>query len=236
VRHNNKAPLLLSRLTTDQIEIVPGAPALMICQNCDTWRQLKRHMVPPHRMEDRGHGLPNRRCDGSGQRVVFDVDVKTWLARQDRLMPDALQPQTRRSARQFFKPLPPVTPAAQQLARAEMTLASARETYFAHRTGCAACTGRKVCNDGGRLAAEYVRLLQREPQRQADRARLEQAQARRELVDAGLRAVVRAEQWAAVLPSIERADRLRDAAPMGSTVLGPIRAPEVPAETLHPVA
>ena len=230
VQHNGRAPLRMSRIPSTDITMTPGQPITMICPDCSTWRVLARKMIKPHRKEDRGHDLHNRRCKGSGQRIVLDVDVPTWLARQERLLPDALQPETRRSAAQFYKPLPPAAPAIREVAAAVReraaalpSAAEANKALLAHRRACSECEGTESCEKARSLALVY-----------RSRSEREQAQSLRDRIEADLQPLRRAAQWREQLASVKSADTQRAHLPEGATVRGPIFAPDVPLEPLHP--
>jgi hypothetical protein len=232
VRHNGRPPIRVSRIACTDITMIPGQPITMICPDCSAWRVLARKMIKPHRMEDRGSGLHNRRCSGSGQRIVLDVDVTTWLARQERLMPDALQPETRRSAAPFYKPLPPAAPAIREVAAAVReqavalpTAAEAKTALLAHRRTCSECKSQLSCENSRSLDLVY-----------RSRSEREQAHRRVERINADVQVLLRGEQWSEVLPSVDDTDTRRAQTPVGTQLRGPIWAPTPPAQTLRPAS
>ncbi|WP_370192967.1 hypothetical protein [Streptacidiphilus sp. MAP5-52] len=207
--------------------MTPGQPITMICPDCRTWRVLDRKMIKPHRKEDRGHDLHDRRCSGSGQRITLDVDITTWLARQERLLPDALQPETRRSAVQFYKPLPPAAPALREVAVAVReraaalpTAAEAKQVLLAHRKACTECEGTERC--------ERARSLDLVHRSRSDR---EQGQRRVERIEADLQVLRRGEQWAQIDATAKRVSTERVLVPAGAAVVSPIKGAGLPAGT-----
>jgi hypothetical protein len=76
MRHNGRPSMLVSTLPPGQVNLRPGEPVTMACPICGKWRQVKRHMLWPHRAHD-----GRTRCPGSGQRVRIDLAPGEWLVR-----------------------------------------------------------------------------------------------------------------------------------------------------------
>lgn len=164
-RTNRQEPVLLSSMNPEDFNVRAGEKKTIVCPACGTWRRIMGDADLKIREHPQHTPTAEARCGGSNQRVVINIDVRRWQARQDRLLRDAMPSENRRAARQHYKPRPaPPTPVHKIVAPA--TLETARQTYLAHRRGCAACTGSKHCHDGDLLARRYVNALQLEPARQ----------------------------------------------------------------------
>jgi len=185
---NRCAPLLLSTMAPEDFNVRPGEVKSIACPDCRTWRRImgeKVLKIREHCISDKvAEGKKHVNCPGSDQLVVIDIDVRRWQARQDRLLRDAMPQDNRRSAQQFYKPLP--APAAPTFRiTVEVTLESTRQSYLAHRKGCARCVGGQHCTDGGILARRYVLALDEEPARHKAREQMERQERRiaRELAE-----------------------------------------------------
>jgi len=231
-RTNGRPVLLLSTIAQEDFNVRPAEPMSIVCQDCRSWHRVMGATtlkVIGHAATDHGHGQPDERCPGSNQLVVVDIDVKRWQARQDRLLRDAMPAETRRAARQFYKPLPaPAAPAYR--INATVTVDTTRQSYLAHRGQCTACTGRKHCTDGERLAGFYVQRLLQEPQRRRVQERLDRERQQFERRQAELRPSRRAQQWAAVESAVGRADDQRK--PVAGA-LSEFRGTDVPVEPIR---
>ncbi|WP_067487393.1 hypothetical protein [Actinomadura hibisca] len=127
MKDNGRPPIYASDLPITHLDLRPkpepknkaraeGPETLIVCPDCGWWVALKRHMVHPHRdrrRRTRDGRVP--RCSGSGQRVIVNVSYEIWREQLAQAVADA---GTRRPARQFVKPRPPVAPAVHQIARA----------------------------------------------------------------------------------------------------------------------
>src|SRR4051812_39354698 len=80
MRHNGRAPLLLSTLRSDCVTVDGDEIRSVVCADCGTWRVVRRGMVAAHRAEPRSNQPADRRgqrkaqdrvprCEGSGQRI-----------------------------------------------------------------------------------------------------------------------------------------------------------------------
>ncbi|WP_432105888.1 hypothetical protein [Streptomyces sp. bgisy091] len=165
---NRRPALLLSAMAPEDFNVRPNETKSIACPDCRTWRRITGDTVLRIREHPISEGLAqddeHTNCPGSYQLVVIDIDVRRWQVKQDRLLRDAMPQANRRAAQQIFKPPPaPAVPVARM--KAEVTLETARQSYFAHRKGCASCVHAKHCQDGGLLASRYVTALRNEPTR-----------------------------------------------------------------------
>ncbi|MFF4344252.1 hypothetical protein ACFY00_30535 [Kitasatospora sp. NPDC001540] len=222
-----RPPLAVSTLLPNDYDLLPGVEHLR-CPDCTTWCPLTTDKgsqgwkQAPHHTERAG--TPGaRRCSGSNRRVLLDLTIAQW---QQQLADAAKETASRRPTTVLKKVKAPVAPAITQLDPAPATADSARRTYELHRSRCTACTGRAHCQDGGRLAAAYLRLLQAEPQRRRNRALYEELHAAAEKVRARELPRQRHAQWAKVAPVVAAADSAR-IEPLADAI-APIRGAEVP--------
>ncbi len=204
---NRRAPLLLSTMAPEDFNVRPGEKKSIACPDCRTWRRImgeKVLMIREHCISDKvADGEKHTSCPGSDQLVVIDIDVRRWQARQDRLMRDAMPQDNRRAVQQFYKPIPAAAPPVARI-KAEDTLKSTRDAYFAHRDGCRKCVRSQHCQDGAALARRYVSAIQTEPARRAARKQMdrqEQRAARKQSTPAAREA-----QWAKHGPDAEQAN------------------------------
>jgi hypothetical protein len=221
-------------MAPQDFNVRPGEPTSIACPDCRTWRRIMGETtlkIREHCISDRlADGETHLRCPGSNQVVIIDIDVRSWQARQDRLLRDAMPAEIRRPARQFHRPLSgPATPVHQ--VEAPLTLEMARQSYLAHRAGCTACTGGRHCHDGERLARRFVGALRQEPQRRRARRLLEDITRETERRQARRLPRRRARQWDEVLPAVQHADGQREAATVGA--VSDYRGPEVPLEPIR---
>jgi hypothetical protein len=86
MRDNGRAPIKASALAPNQIDL-SGARPMAACPDCGWWSVLKGERAPmirPHRTPD-GRTYPGTdkrvRCDGSGQRLIVDIDAWQWQER-----------------------------------------------------------------------------------------------------------------------------------------------------------
>lgn len=228
-RTNGRPPLKLSTMAPQDFNVRPGEPMSIACPACRIWRRIMGETTLKIREHCTDSGEHDR-CPGSNQVVIIDIDVRSWQARQDRLLRDAMPAEIRRPARQFHKPLPsPATPVHQ--VEAPLTLETARQHYLAHRAGCTACTGGRHCHDGELLARRFVSALRQEPQRRRARRLLEDITRETERHQARRLPRRRARQWDEVLPAVQHADGQREVATVGA--VSDYRGPEVPLEPIR---
>jgi hypothetical protein len=72
MRHNGRPALLASKLPASKLNVRPGQAHSIVCQDCQTWRLLRRGMVFPHRAAD-----GTTRCQGSAQRITLNIPLVT---------------------------------------------------------------------------------------------------------------------------------------------------------------
>ncbi|MDP9954238.1 MULTISPECIES: hypothetical protein [Streptomyces] len=230
--NNHREVLLLSTMAPEDYNVRPGETKSIACPDCRTWRRImgdtdlkiREHCISDKVAEGEKHTL----CPGSHQSIRVDIDVRRWQVKQDRLLREAMPQDNRRAAQQFHKPLPaPAAPVSR--IKAEVTLETARQSYLAHRKGCARCVGGQHCTDGGILARRYVLALNQEPGCRAVQAKQERQTRRTERKQSA--PAVRKEQWAGVLYQVRQADQRRRTMPEGAA---PAEVPEVPLDRLVP--
>ncbi|MEV6190350.1 hypothetical protein ACF067_27970 [Streptomyces albidoflavus] len=204
---NRREALKLSSMAPEDYNVRPGEVKSIACPDCRTWRRIMGDTVlkiREHCISDKvADGDKHTTCPGSDQVVVIDIDVRRWQARQNRLLRDAMPQDNRRAVQQFYKPIPAVAPPVARI-KAEDTLKSTRDAYFAHRDGCRKCVRSQHCQDGSALARRYVSAIQTEPARRAARKQLdlqEQRAARKQSTPAAREA-----QWAKHGPDAEQAN------------------------------
>ncbi|WP_432038684.1 hypothetical protein [Streptomyces cucumeris] len=178
---NRREALKLSSMASEDYNVRPDEMKSIACPDCRTWRRImgdKVLKIREHCISDKmEEGEKRVACPGSDQLVVIDIDVRRWQSEQNRLLRDAMPPENRRAAQQFYKPLP-APPAPVSRIRAEVTLETARQSYLAHRKGCTRCVGGQHCTDGGILARRYVLVLNQEPARREAREKQERQERR----------------------------------------------------------
>jgi len=237
MRHNGRTPLRLSEIHSDCAQFDDDKVLTVKCVDCETWRVVRRGMVVAHRPEPRSSKPAGRRqgpqdrvarCEGSGQRIIVD--------RKHR---DAMPAESRRAARQFYKPLPGPAAPVHRTPQSAPNAEAARTAFRSHLRRCAACAGdvvgrdgeRLACPDGERLASDYLRLLRQEPQRRAVREFFARERARFDREYAKAAPAKRRSEWAAVFPAVRAADARRAQRPAGDA---PTQGPSVPLTTLRP--
>ncbi|MFJ8620951.1 hypothetical protein ACIRD4_34840 [Streptomyces clavifer] len=197
---NRREVLKLSSMAPEDYNVRPGETKSIACPDCRTWRRIMGDTalkIREHGLDDKvEEGTQRALCPGSDQVVVVDIDVRRWQVKQDRLLRDAMPQDNRRAAQQFYKPIPaPAVPVFR--ITGEVTLETARQSYLAHREGCAGCVGgkhRTHCTDGVRLARRYVLALRKEPARREAREQQERQDRHTELKRTA--PAVRRRQWA----------------------------------------
>lgn len=168
-RTNRRTPLLLSAIKPQDVNVREGEVKSIVCPGCQSWRRLMgetKLKIREHCVSDKvADGQKHVRCDGSNQVIVLDISVEQW----SEVMLAADSTATgRRSARQFYKPLPgPAAPVAR--IHAGVTLETARQAYLAHIEACVRCGTGLYCTHGGVLAHRYVLVCNAEPVRREAR-------------------------------------------------------------------
>ncbi|WP_052442917.1 hypothetical protein [Streptacidiphilus neutrinimicus] len=170
MRHNGRPALPVSRITPTEISALPGQPILIVCPDCQTWRRLARHMIVAHRATDHGretgdrryHGEAprDRRCKGSGQRILIDTPLTgpAWTANwaeEHRLASVEVR------ASRPTRPTPKPHAAAPALAVTQMPEATrpVRRELAVHRHGCEGCRSGLWCETASELARRATRTL-----------------------------------------------------------------------------
>lgn len=171
-RNNRRAPLLLSTIDPQDVNLREGEPKSIVCPDCRTWRRLMGDTtlkIREHCVSDKiAPGKKHDRCDGSNQVVKLDITAAQWC--EAMLAADSTAT-GRRSARQHYKPLPaPAKPVA-RMTPAPTNADDALTAYREHLKKCrnsskaGRCGGTHRCADGARLAALYKELKRTQPLR-----------------------------------------------------------------------
>ncbi|MEW1911293.1 hypothetical protein AB0442_23070 [Kitasatospora sp. NPDC085895] len=206
---SSRPPLALSTLLPQLIDLLPGAESLA-CPDCGTWCPITGpHSKEPKLVPHHTHpaGTPGaRRCIGTNRLVIMDVTIAEQQQRSAEAITDTA---SRQPTKVLRKVTTPNAPALTQLDPAPPTVETARETYFKHRTRCAACTGRVHCTDGQRLGAIYLSLLRREPQHRRNRELLAELLRETERTVARTALRERADAWNRTRPAVDDADKRR---------------------------
>jgi hypothetical protein len=239
---SNRPPLALSDLPVTCIDLTPGMEQL-VCADCSTWCPITgvRGATPklvPHHTERAGSPNP-RRCIGTNRRVILNLTHAEW-AKKTRRFIEALDADSRRSARQHYKPIPAPPPATSQMAGRPRAAASPKENLAAiairarralvhHVTACADCTFESQCPVGETLVGQLRRLAdsQKSQVEQADR---DEEQSQRVAAE---NARERGLQWKVIdaKGEVQAADEARRP-PAGA--ISHYRGPHVPQVTLTP--
>ncbi|MGW2353660.1 hypothetical protein [Actinacidiphila glaucinigra] len=174
-RNNRRAPLLLSKVEPQDVNIREGEVKSIVCPDCRTWRRL---MGGHKTLKIREHSTSAQdRCPGSNQLIELDMSVEEW---GEKLLAADSTARVRRSARQHYKPLPAPPKPVAKMTPVPVTSAGALTAYREHLKKCRAssvagrCVGTHRCADGARLAALYEQLQRT----QEHRERTQQAFAR----------------------------------------------------------
>ncbi|GAA3372477.1 hypothetical protein GCM10017744_104140 [Streptomyces antimycoticus] len=172
-RTNRREPLLLSKVDPQDFNVREGEVKSIACPDCRTWRRLMGDTtlkIREHCVSDKvAAGENHRRCPGSNQVVVIDIDVRTWQRQTNRLLKDGMWADQRRAAQQFHKPLLPSATPVTKMSPVPVSAQAALSAYRQHFKKCPACTGAHRCGDGAQLAELYERLQRTQPRR--DKAR-----------------------------------------------------------------
>jgi hypothetical protein len=167
--------LSVSTLKPHQYELRPACASL-ICPDCKTWcpitgTQAKVQKLVPHHAgtarEDKAI-----RCSGSNRRVIVDVTYEAWWRH---LETGFAETDGRRSARQYYTPLPAPAKPVSKMTPKPVNAANALTAYGEHLKQCRIsntadrCGGTHRCTDGARLAALYEQLKRTQPRRDRER-------------------------------------------------------------------
>lgn len=168
-RDNRRAPLLLSTIKPENVNVREGELKSLVCPDCRTWRRLMGETnlkIREHCRSDKvAEGEKHVRCDGSNQAVQLDISIEQW---SEAMLAADSTATGRRSARQHYKPLPaPAKPVTKMAAlTAQAALAAYREHFKKCQAGSAPgrCTGSQRCAAGTKLATVYEqrKVLDRE--------------------------------------------------------------------------
>jgi hypothetical protein len=172
-RDNRRSPMLLSKISPQEINLREGETRSVVCPDCRTWRRLLGDTtlkIREHCISDNvADGYKHIRCDGSNQVIVLDIPIEQWL--EAMLAADSTAT-GRRSARQHYKPLPAPAKPITRMSPVSMSAAGALAAYREHLKKCRAssavgrCSGTHRCADGARLAAVYAESERTQPVRQ----------------------------------------------------------------------
>ncbi|MDX3129630.1 hypothetical protein PV367_07425 [Streptomyces europaeiscabiei] len=169
-RDNRRAPMLLSKIDPQDINVREGETKSIVCPDCRTWRRLMgdtKLVIREHCVSDKvAEGEKHVRCDGSNQVIQLDIPIEQW---SEAMLAADSTATGRRSARQHYKPLPaPAKPVAKMVPAptAQAALAAYREHFKKCQASGAQgrCTGTQRCAVGVRLSKIYEqrKVLDRE--------------------------------------------------------------------------
>ncbi|MFE2586680.1 hypothetical protein [Streptomyces sp. NPDC059378] len=106
-RTNGRAPLLLSTIAPQDINIREGETRSIVCPDCRTWRRLTGETllrIREHCHSDQvPEGHKHEPCPGSNQAVTLDISVDQW---GEAVLTADSTATGRRAARQHHKPVP----------------------------------------------------------------------------------------------------------------------------------
>jgi hypothetical protein len=172
-RDNRRAPMLLSTIDPQEINLREGETKSIVCPDCRTWRRLMgdtKLVIREHCISDKvASGEKHVRCDGSNQVVTLDIPIEQW---HEAMLAADSTATGRRSARQHYKPLPAPAKPVTRMSPVSMSVAGALAAYREHLKKCRTsnvagrCGGTHRCADGARLAAVYAELERTQPVRQ----------------------------------------------------------------------
>ncbi|WP_070018010.1 hypothetical protein [Streptomyces nanshensis] len=196
-RRSMRPPLAVSTIVSTQphhVDLRPGARCL-VCPDCGTWCPLTthqgKHKLVPHDTLPAGDDGAGPCHLGSNRLVHIDLTLTQWLKAMERFDRDKVQPQSRRTARQFYKPIPPTGAPVVRIAQSRNVPGDTGQDST-HRERCPVCRHRE------QLRAERERF-----------ARTTRPARRRE------------QRWSDLLPAVQRADAERIPAGAASTEKGP---------------
>ncbi len=129
MRHNGRPVILASRLNPADLDLREGWRPLVVCQDCHTWRVVKRSMVTPHRAQD-----GRSRCLGSAQRIRIDVEFEDWRLKAIEAVQDAA---SRRGTKVIARPKPAPPVAISQMSKVRAHEAELLRRYRRQRAATA---------------------------------------------------------------------------------------------------
>ncbi|WP_405692648.1 hypothetical protein [Streptomyces sp. NBC_00057] len=218
MRPSPRPALLASEILPQNLNLRDGEVHTVRCPDCEAWRPIKRSMISPHRADDPAPG-PRRynhgdntprpragRCPASAQLIKMDITVEQW----GRALLDAESiAASRRSARQFYKPLAEAPVPVSRMARApksqsaqffqnELNTAHQRalEAVMLHRSSCAACQNGRFCGTGRQLEERHTWTEETREEQRTKQARAQKADQRWERSRDENQARRRQAQWA----------------------------------------
>ncbi|MDX2707799.1 hypothetical protein PV350_33860 [Streptomyces sp. PA03-6a] len=178
-RNNGRAPLRLSKVEPQDVNIREGEVKSIVCPDCKTWRRL---MGGNMTLKIREHSTTDQeRCAGSLQVIKLDMSVEEW---DEKLLAADSTARVRRSARQHYKPLPAPPKPVARMVPVPATAAGSLTAYREHLAKCRAssvasrCAGTHRCADGARLAALYEQLQRTQEHRDRTRQAFARERAR----------------------------------------------------------
>ncbi|WP_371098880.1 hypothetical protein [Streptomyces sanglieri] len=219
MRPSPRPALLASEILPQNLNLRDGEVHTVRCPDCEAWRPIKRSMIAPHRVGDDPAPGPRRynhgdntprpragRCPGSAQLIKMNISVEQW----GRALLDAESiAASRRSARQFYKPLAEAQVPVSRMARApksqpvqffqtELNTAHQRslEAVVHHRSSCTACQAGRFCRIGRQLEERHTWTEETREEQRAQQAREQRADQRWERSRDEDQARRRAAQWA----------------------------------------
>ncbi|MFB6507504.1 MULTISPECIES: hypothetical protein [unclassified Streptomyces] len=218
MRPSPRPALLASEILPQNLNLRDGERRTVRCPDCETWRPLKRSMISPHRVDDDPAPGPRRyngdntprpragRCPGSAQLITMDITVEQW---GHALLDAESIAASRRSARQFYKPLADAQVPVSRMARAPKSQSAqyfqtelntahqrAREAVVLHRSSCEACRAGRFCGTGRQLEERRTWTEETRAEQRVKQARAQKADRRWERSRDEDRARRRKAQWA----------------------------------------
>ncbi|MFI2031884.1 hypothetical protein [Streptomyces buecherae] len=215
-RDNRRAPLLISQITPQNVNLRTQERPSILCLDCGTWRRLMGGVT---QLKIREHlGADGEQCPGSNQAIKLDIDIATWgrrVAEADATVAARRPTAVRR------KPKVTAAPAVSQIiarpSAVPKTVDTARRALAAHQRACRTCP-RARCAVGRELevwlaeTTATARLISEEQERRAGRPQP---------------APVRRAQWAKRGgPAVEAANNT--CAPRRAGARSEYRGPELP--------
>ncbi|MER0443198.1 hypothetical protein ABR738_01160 [Streptomyces sp. Edi4] len=243
MRHNGRPALLATEIPPQNLNLRDDEHKSIVCPDCDRWHPLYRMMIKTHHLDRESRGGRAPRCPGSAQRIKMNMTVEEWGAK---LLDAERVAVSRRSAQQFYKPLPSAPVPVSRMAHApkaesvpyfqnELNTAhrKAREALVLHRATCEACQADRFCGTGRQLEERNTWTAETREQQREKQAREQQADQNWERRQAKQLPIKRATEWKALASKAAGADSLRAQRPAGKA---PSAGPVVPLEPQDPAA
>lgn len=170
-RDNRRAPLLISEIAPQNVNLRTQERPSILCVDCGTWRRLMGGVT---QLKIREHlGADGAQCPGSNQAVKLDIDIATWgrrVAEADATVAARRPTAVRR------KPKVAAAPAVSQMRPSAVPkiVDAARRALAAHQRACRACP-RVRCAVGRELevwlaeTTATARLISEEQEQRAGR-------------------------------------------------------------------